>query len=464
MRERDRAGVTGLTATAPPERALRTRRTALALGFSGLAAFALFFLVRPFLGPLAPYGPRPSGTTYAYSWLVVAAFVPYAAAVWATRHGVGMTVALVGIAVLHGLLLPAPLTQSQDLYMYLFYGRMWAVHGANPYVAIPAAFAPDPWFPWVRWPNQPTVYGPIWTLLTSIPARLSPENLTAAFFLAKAMVLAFGVACVAGAVAACRARGLAPGPALVLVAWNPVILIALPLGGHADVAVVAAVLWSLAADARGRTYVAAGLLAAAALVKPYAGIALAVYMVALARRGRGLLPGAAVAGALAVAAFAPFWAGWDTFRGLAEIAGRASSSLTGEIQQGLEGVLGVGPAAWAVRAIGLAVVAWIVVAGARRDGFVEDPWPTVSAAFLGYVLVAPWFLYWHQAGPLALAAVAASPAVQAATYTFSGTSMVTASFGGSALGRALQAAVRYGPPVGLLWRWPGLGRPSRTRP
>jgi hypothetical protein len=98
------------------------------------------------------------------------------------------------------------------------------------------------------------------------------------------------------------------------------------------------------------------------------------------------------------------------------------------------------------------VVAWIVVAGVRRDGFAGDPWTTVSAAFLGYVLVAPWFLYWHQAGPLALAAVAASPAVRAAAYTLSGTSMVTASFGGVPLGRAFQAALRYGPPMGILWR------------
>ena len=464
MRERDHAGVTVVAAASSAEKPLRTRRTALALGFGGLVAFALFFLVRPFLGPLAPYGPRPAGTTYAYSWLVVAAFVPYAAAVWATRHGVAPTVALVGIAVLHGLLVPAPLTQSQDLYMYLFYGKMWAVHGANPYVAIPAAFALDPWFPWVRWPNQPTVYGPIWTLLTSIPARLSPDSLMTAFFLAKAMVLAFGLACVAGVVAACRARGLDPGAGLVLGAWNPVILIALPLGGHADVAVVAALLWAVVADARDRPLLTAALLAGGALVKPYAGIALVVYLVALARRGRGLLPATAVAGGLAVASFAPFWAGWDTFQGMAEIAGRASSSLTGEIQRVLEGMVGAAPAAWTVRAIGLAVVAWIVVAGARRSGFAEDPWPTASAAFLAYVLVAPWFLYWHQAGPLALAAVAASPTVRASAYTFSATSMVTASFAGTPLGRAVQAALRYGPPLGLLWRRPGQGRASRRRP
>jgi Glycosyltransferase family 87 len=463
MRERDGPGVIDVARESPPEDGRRSRNTALAIGFAGLTLFAAFFLIRPFLGPAAPYGPRPAGTTYAYSWLVVAAFVPYGAAVWATHRGVGLPVALAGTALLHFLLIAAPLTQSQDLYMYLFYGKMWAVHGANPYLAVPAAFASDLWFPWVRWPNQPSVYGPIWTLLTSIPARLSPDGLMAAFLLAKALVLAFGLASVGGIVAACRARGIAPGPAVVLAAWNPVILVSLPLGGHVDVAVVAALVWAVVADRRGRPALAACLLAGATLVKPYAGIALVVYLVALARRRRGLLPAAAAAGSLAAAAYAPFWAGWDTFRGMADIAGRASASLTGELQRALSMLLGPGASGWAVRGVGLAIVAWVVVAGARREEFPADPWPTASAAFLAYVLVTPWFLYWHLAGLLALAAVAATPSVRAAAYTFCGTSMVTASLGGSALGRALQAALRYGPPLGLLWKRPGRDRSSLPR-
>ncbi len=51
------------------------------LGFGGLALFSLFFLVRPFLDPADAYRPRLiPGVTYAYSFLVLAAFVPYALA------------------------------------------------------------------------------------------------------------------------------------------------------------------------------------------------------------------------------------------------------------------------------------------------------------------------------------------------------------------------------------------------
>jgi hypothetical protein len=107
------------------------------------------------------------------------------------------------------------------------------------------------------------------------------------------------------------------------------------------------------------------------------------------------------------------------------------------------------------------IVGSVVALGARRPGFREDPWPTAAAAFLAYVLVTPWFLYWHQIGPLGLAALAASPGVRGATLAFSGTSMLTASFGGTPLGRAVQAVVRYGPPLGLV---AARLRPTSLRP
>src|SRR5919108_2484572 len=271
VRTRHRRGVTGVPAsrTASPSApdTVGSRRV-LILGLAGLAAFSAFFLIRPLFGP-DPYGPRPAGTTYAYSFLVVAAFVPYAAAVWAFRRGVSLRVAIAGTILLHGLLLPAALTQSQDLYMYLFYGKMWAVHGANPYLVEPQAFRTDAWFPWVRWPDQPTVYGPLWTMVTAVPAGLASGSLSAAFALAKTVAALLGVASAAGLVAACRGRGEPAGPRLVLLAWNPVILVSLPLGGHADIAVVAGVLWAVVADRRGRPVVATALLTAASLVKAY---------------------------------------------------------------------------------------------------------------------------------------------------------------------------------------------------
>jgi hypothetical protein len=422
---------------------------ALVLGFLGLLAFALFFLVRPFFDPGSAYGPRPPGTTYAYSYLVVAAFVPYALAAWAVRQGVSLRMALAGTAILHVVVLPAALTQSQDLYAYLFYGKMWATHGANPYVDLPLLFSGDPWFPWMRWPDQVTVYGPIWTLLTGGVTALSGGSLPVAFALTKGLVLAFGVATVTGIVAAARLRGEDAGRSLLLLGWNPLVIVSLPLGGHADVAVAAALLWALVADRRDHPMTATVLLAGASLVKAYAGVVLVVYLISLVLRRRAWLPAATASLAVAGLAYAPFWDGATTFSGLGEIGSRASASLGGSLQLLLANLLGPEPAVWTVRLLGLSIVGAVIVAGARRPGFAQDPWSAAAAAFVAYIAVTPWFLYWHLVGALALAGVAATSPLRAATYTFSGTAMVTASFGATWWGRIVQTAVRYGPPVAV---------------
>ena len=429
-----------------PERV--NRPTALFLSFVALLAFALFFLVPPFLDAAPAYRPRPSGTTYAYSFLVVAAFLPYAGAVWASRRGLSLRTALTGAAVLHLVLLPAALTQSQDVYAYLFYGKMWAVHGANPVAELPLRFGSDPWFAWMRWPDQPSVYGPLWTMLTGGIARLSGESLMGALLLVKAAVVGLTTVAVAGLVREAQARGIDPGRVVVLFAWNPVVLVSLPLGGHADAAVAACWGWAALQDRRGRTVTAALLLAAAALVKAYAAIALVVYLVALIRRRAGWVRAGVAAAGLAVLSYLPFLAGERTLAGLVRAADEASASLGGGVEMLLRAFLPEDLAAGIVLVAGLAVIVTVITVSASREGFADDPWPAVSAAFLTYVAVTPWFLYWHQVGLLAVAAVAASGPVRAAAYAFSGTSMLTASFDGSPWGRTVQTALRYGVPAG----------------
>jgi Glycosyltransferase family 87 len=422
------------------------RSTPLLVGLGGLLAFALFFLARPLLETASAYRPRPAGTTYAYSFLVVAAFAPYALAVWASGPGVSVRRALAGAVILHLLVLPAALTQSQDLYAYLFYGKMWAVHGANPYVDLPLRFAGDPWFAWMRWPDQVSVYGPIWTVLTGGAAAISGGSLAGAFVLAKVLAGILGAVTVLGGILAARDRGVPAGQALLIAAWNPLVIVALPLGGHADVALTAAWGWAMVAHRRGRTVQASVLLTLATLVKAYAGVVLLVYLLALARRRAGV--GRAVGGAVAVAAlaYAPFWEGWQTFWGLAEIGGRASASLGGSVQLLLGTLVSETAAAWIVRGTGLAVVALVVARGASDRRFSLDPWPAAAAAFATYVLVTPWFLYWHLVGAVFLAVLAASPPLRAGTVAFSGTAMLTASFGSTWWGRVVQTSVRYGIP------------------
>ncbi len=444
----------------------RRQRLWLYLGFAGLALFSLFFLVRPFLGTTDAYRPRLiPGVTYAYSFLVVASFVPYAVAVWATRNGVSFWPAAIGGSALHLIVLFAPLTQSQDLYAYLFYGKMWAVHGANPYTVLPLAFASDAWFPWMQWGDQASVYGPLWTMITGAVAKLAGSSLTMGFVLMKFVLLGLGGACVLGIRRASEARGQDPGRNAVLGIWSPLVIVSLTLGGHADVAVVAAVLWAIVWDRRKRPLLVTLVLTGAFLIKAYAGVVLLVYLIALARRHVPTgLRAAGIAAAMSVAAWAPFWEGLSTLSGLAEIGKRASASLGGQVQLLLAELFGDDIATAVVRILGIATIATVILVLARKPAFVEDPWPAAAAAFMAYIVVTPWFLYWHLTAPLILAIVAGSPFVRTAALTFSGTSMLTASLGGTTWGRVLQTSLRYGIPAVAGLRAAKRPATRRTRP
>lgn len=425
-------------------------RRALWLAYAGLLAVSLFFLIRPLLlDPGNAYRPRlVPGVTYAYSFVVVAAFIPYSIAAWASRRGVSVRAAAMAGGVLHLIVLFAPLTQSQDLYAYLFYGKVWSVHGANPYTTLPLSFPSDPWFPWMQWRDVGSVYGPFWTMVTGGVARLAGSSLAAGYVLIKLIVLGLGVAGTLGIVRASQLRGRAGGREVLLGLWNPLVIVALSLGGHADVAVVAAVVWALIADRRGRPLLATLALTAAWLVKPYAGVVLLVYLLALARRRlRGAMAAVGVAGGVTVLAWLPFWRGSETLSALATVGAKASASLAGQAQLLLGAMLEEDLARVLVRVAGVMILLGVIAVGSRRSGFPEDPWPLCAAAFVAYALVTPWLLYWHLTGPLALALVAGSSALRAGTLTFSGTAMLTASLGGSAWGRALQTVLRYAPPL-----------------
>jgi hypothetical protein len=423
-----------------------------------LAGLAAFFLVRPAVQDLPYYRPRPGGRTYDYWQLVVVASVPWAIAMWSevraprARPGV-----LLGIAaVLYVALIPAPAQQSQDVYQYLVYGRM-AVDGYSPFAVLPVD-ADSPWLAYSSWHRTASVYGPAWTALSQVAVWLG-RSLTGAFLIVKAaaailtLVAAWGLA---------RAVGLRPGPvspsvAVLAFAFNPLVFVSGGLGAHADVAVAAAFAWAVVAERRGRPRRVTALLAVAALVKPYAALGLAVWLIALWRRSgpAAVFRHAAASAAAAVVAFAPYWGGLDTFRGLAEIGSRASASLIGSLVRIAAGNpdsanAGASLAGTAGRIVALVLIGAGIAWAARSRTTRDDPWPAAAAVSLLYVAVTPWYLYWHLLGALALAIAATRPALLDGALTFGVSSMVVGPgrrFGGEVTGLLAQTAIRYLPPL-----------------
>jgi len=441
-----------------------TRRPAVLLAAiaASLGAFTVFVLVRPLFGAGGYYGPSKVSSPYGYNWAVVALFVPYLGALWFWSRGraPSLGTVLAVVAVISVPLLFAPLVQSRDLYMYLFYGKMQAVHAANPYVVLPQSFGNDPWFGYVTWPRATSAYGPLWSLVSAGVVAVSRGQLIAAFFLEKGVALATGGAAVWGLATATREapEETSPTPALAVAAFalNPLVVSTVALGGHADAAVAACFAWAVVTDRRRHPIATTLLLAAATLVKAYAAAALLVYLMVRWRRDRPsrALVSAGMA-ALTVGAYAPYWSGSETFRAFVSLSGATSGSLAGAVQRWISSALSaVGvdrpdhAASAAVRAIGCAVVLLILWRVARSPRTVPEPWRAAGLVLGAFFLVSPWYLPWYAVSLLPLVLVAGDPALTAGTLVFTGTSLWT--LGGSSpglLGPTAQAIGRYGVPV-----------------
>lgn len=291
--------------------------------------------------------------------------------------------------------LGAPLLLSTDAWTYWDYGRIAAVHEANPYRETPARFRGDPAYPWVGsgWRDSSTVYGPGFTLVSEPLALGAGSSHTAAAWLYKALAAAAVLVCVA--IVARRSRRPAFGAAFV--GWNPVLALHLAGGGHNDAWIGALVLAALALGASGRRQAAGAAWALGAAVKWIPLVFLPLRAVEARARGRrvGHL-GFALAAAVVVAAaswrYGGAWLG--AFGPLARNANRETRfALPHRVEQ-----LGV-PHVVAIVLFAAAFVlayAWLLREAARgraRLGL------AAALLLLATPYLAPWYLAW--AVPLA---------------------------------------------------------------
>jgi hypothetical protein len=464
------------TVTVAAERVQRVSlRTWLIVSAAGTLALTAWFLVGPLLGPSASQGyyrQRLNFFTYGYNRPLMLLFIPFGLALLAWRRGDRVPVRwlLGGAIAFHLLLAAAPTQQSQDIHQYLFYGRMQvihsgstvpqlAAHAGNPYVVHPSVSSQDPWYPWIRWPNQTTVYGPVWSLLSYLVALGAGGSHTAGYLLMKLLVLALDLAVMWMIVVASKDR---PDPAgfagfgILAYAWNPLILISVPLGGLVDVALAAGLVAALVAERRGRPWMATVLFTLTALVKIYAGIGLLLWLVLLVRRRgpRHAATHAALAVGISAVAFAPYWAGLSTFTGLFHVANLSNHSFAGVLQRLLTPLFSLfgatSPyhlAGALLRVTGLGLLLWSLVWAVVRTRTERDLWHDILVVLAAYCLFTPWFFYWYLVAPLAIVAVLPDDGLAAPILTASGTLLFTTAFWPWLLGQAVEVTVRYAPPV-----------------
>jgi alpha-1,6-mannosyltransferase len=305
------------------------------------------------------------------------------------RRGASLVVVCAVAAAIQLVPLAGPLLLSRDVYAYWDYGRLAAVHDANPYAVPPARFPHDPARRAMApaWRGAKSVYGPLFTAASAGLATTGGRSSEAAAF---GYRLAAGTGMVALALVSAL---VAPVPAFAaaFVGWNPLLAVDFAGGGHNDVWMMVFVLGGLALAVR-RPRLAGVSWAFAAAVKWMALALLPLELLGASRR-EALRTGAGfVLAASAVAAAACVFFGTAWLTALApfahEHAGWAVPSRLGEL--GLPGWLAFAPLVLSLP--------WLV-----RSARAGRPRLGLAAGLV--LLASPWLLPWYAVWAVPLAAV-----------------------------------------------------------
>jgi hypothetical protein len=387
---------------------LRARRAVpLALGVAIVVLVAIGTASAWPAGSMVAAQPA-SASTGDLQWIRVfaiaqtTALVLFCAALLAIRRWSARTLFVVLIAtIIQTVPLVAPLLLSNDAYGYWNAGRL-ASHAANPYVDVPAQHPDDPSFGYMSpaWRDEPTVYGPAFTALSSAVGVIAGDQAQVAALLFRATA-AFAMVVLTLIVSRISSRA---SFAAAFVGWNPVFAFQFAGGGHNDVLVAALMVLGLWLGLQHRASLAGAAWAVSLFIKSLALVLLPLQFLEDRARRRptflsGFVLGTVVLAGLSTLAFGLAWTG--SFVPVVETAMSAelrSVAIWPRLAAGLpELLIKIGPLV--VFGIFYLVLIREAARGRARHGLT-----------MGLFLVASPFLWtWYVITPAALAAAEDDP-------------------------------------------------------
>ncbi len=133
-------------------------------------------------------------------------------------------------------LLVQPKLFSDDVFTYIFSGRILTLYHANPFNTAPLQFPADPYLRWVvAGRNAPNLYGPLWYYVSSLLVSIGGNNQTGTLLLFKGLAILSHLANIVliwGILGHIAPKRRVLGT--LLYAWNPLILIELAGSGHSE--------------------------------------------------------------------------------------------------------------------------------------------------------------------------------------------------------------------------------------
>lgn len=342
-------------------------------------------------------------------WLVALLTVPALRTPWIAG----------AVLVLHVLFALGPPIVSADVFGYVDWARMGALHGLNPYDTDSGTVVSDAVYPFVRWDDFSSPYGPLFTLFTY---ALVPLGVPGAYWALKLSVIAASLGCCALIVACARELGRDPRLGLVLYGLNPAVLVYALGGSHNDVLMMFLALLGMWLVLRGRARAGAVAGTLAVAVKASAGLFVPFLVLGSTDRRRAVMGAAVTAVGVVLVAL--------VFFGLRALD---FVNVVGT-QQGLDSgtsvmaKLGAELGTWKGNPLGARVVASVLFAGVLgallwRTWRDREAWLD-SAAWATATLLActSWFLAWYVVWLVPLAGLGRSrralPAVAAGLSVF----------------------------------------------
>jgi alpha-1,6-mannosyltransferase len=300
--------------------ALPRRRAAIAPWIGGLALAALLvgaFAVVVFasarqsvLVPSSPtafphwrsgplhgiFGQLTNNTStidYGFTAVLLAMLVAYGV-VLASLRALPMRVIWACVIALLVIMVLGPPLQLNDVFNYIGYARLGALHHLNPYTHVLTAASYDPVFRFASWRGLTSPYGPLFTAL-SYPLAFLP--LPIAYWILKVVTVLAALATVWLLYRCAEKLGRDPRFAVALVALNPIFFIYAVGGFHNDFFMLLPLLAAIGFLLDGRDRAAGATLVLAIGVK-FTAVLLLPFLILGAgsfRRGRRVLEGVVAA-------------------------------------------------------------------------------------------------------------------------------------------------------------------------
>jgi alpha-1,6-mannosyltransferase len=165
-------------------------------------------------------------------------------------------------------MLIAPPMFSDDIYSYAAQGQMVSLH-ISPYAYGPGVMGATPFVSLAQgiWINTPAPYGPLFTGLDGVIARLTGDQVLATLVLLRLLAVAGVVLMAIFLPRLARSYGRDPGAAFALGVLNPLVLLFLIGSGHNDALMIGLLVAGLAVARRGSPAMGIVLCAMAGAVK-----------------------------------------------------------------------------------------------------------------------------------------------------------------------------------------------------